>query len=105
MSGRYGNYYNFKALRSECEDRTRLAVIAFRENIPQQYNIIVLDIFVIFTQYVLYCYEPVIFFTRFLLFDFTGPCCGNRVISCNQTRNCNTEFQYFFFLFPSKCIQ
>jgi len=91
MSGRYGNYYNFKAPRSECEDRTRLAVIAFRENIPQQYNIIVLDIFVIFMYYIVMNWS--FFFTRFLLFDFTGPCCGNRVISCNQTRNCNTEFQ------------
>jgi len=55
MARRYGNYYNFKAPRSECGDRTRLAVIAFHGNIPQQYiNIIESDISVIiFTQYIL----------------------------------------------------
>lgn len=54
MDQRYENYYNFKALRSERGDRTRLAVIAFHGNIPQQYiNIIELDISVIFTQDIL----------------------------------------------------
>lgn len=100
MARRYGNYYNFKAPRSECGDRTRLGVIAFHGNIPQQYiNIIESDISVIiFTQYILLLCISHFFSTHFLPFDSDRE---NRIISCNQNLNSNTIsilFSIFVFI-------